>query len=100
MKKIIFLTLTMFILSGFAFQTNAQIIIKIKPPKPKVVVVKTKHRPHHIWVKGHWKTTPSGKFVWVEGHWIKKRHGFVWIDGHWKKVRGGWIWVPGHWKTV
>ncbi len=100
MKKLIFLSLTLFILSGFALQTNAQVIIKVKPKAPKVVVVHKKARPNHVWIAGHWKVNRYGKYVWVGGHWVKKRHGYIWINGHWKKVRGGWVWVPGHWKIA
>ncbi len=100
MKKVIFLSLTLFILSGFSINTNAQIIVKVRPKAPKVVIVPHKARPNHVWIAGHWKVNKSGRYVWVKGHWVKKRHGYVWVNGHWKKVRGGWIWVPGHWKAV
>ena len=100
MKNIIFsFALLAFLLIG-SYDANAQIIVKIKPRAPKVVVVHKKHRPNYIWVEGHWKVNRYGKYVWVEGHWVKKRHGYVWVNGHWKKVRSGWIWVPGHWKAV
>ena len=78
---------------------NSQVIIKVKPVKPKVVVVKpAKPGPNHIWKDEHWQWNPKKKeYVWIEGHWIKRKKGKNWIPGHWKKVPAGCKWIPGHW---
>jgi len=100
MKKLMFSSLIVLILSGFSLQTNAQVIIKVRPKAPKVVVVHKKARPNHIWITGHWKVNRFGKYVWTKGYWVKKRHGSICVSGHWKKVRRGWTWVPGHWRIA
>ena len=83
-----------------AYQASSQVVVKVRPNKPTVVVAKpAKHKKGHVWVEGHWRyDKKAGKYVWVKGHWKKARPGHVWVPGHWKEVPGGHEWVPGHWK--
>ena len=79
--------------------TQAQVIIKIKPPTPKVVVKPNSPKSHYVWIPGHWNWNKKRhKYVWVSGHWSKPKKGKAWVPGHYKKVRGGYQWIPGHWK--
>ena len=81
-----------------ASSINAQVVVKVKPVKPRVKVVTTvSAHPGHVWINGHWKYS-GGRYVWVDGYYVKERPGHVWVSGHWKSVPGGWKWVPGHWK--
>jgi len=81
---------------GFAFQSNAQIVVK-KPRRPAVIIKKPNApKKNHVWVAGHWKWD-GNKYVWVKGHWKKTKPGHVWVAGHWAKVKTGYKWVPGHW---
>ena len=85
----------------FSNESAAQLVVKVKPVKPKVVVVKpVKVKAGHVWVNGHWKVNAAGNYVYIDGYHLKKRHGKIWVDGHWKKVPGGWKWTPGHWKAA
>lgn len=96
--KIIF-TSSLIILSTGLLQ--AQIVVKAKPKRSKVVVVKpNKPGPNYIWIDGHWQAGPNNNYVWVAGSWVKARAGAVWVAGKWKRVRTGWRWIPGHWKKV
>lgn len=101
MKK--FLLISMFFCAGlFIYNDNlsAQVVVKVKPAKPKVVVVKpAKPGPKHVWIDGHWKWSKKRKeYVWVKGYWLKPKKGYTWVPGHWKKVPGGFKWVRGHWR--
>lgn len=79
---------------------NAQIVVKVKPQRPKVVAVKVKQPAKGmIWIDGHW-IVKNNKYVWVDGSWVKNRPHHIWIAGHWQKVRAGWRWIPGHWKKI
>ncbi len=82
------------------FESAAQVVVKVKPNKPKVVVMKpAKANPGHVWIDGHWKwDKPSHQYIWVKGHWIKEKKGHTWVPGHWKSAPSGHEWVPGHWK--
>lgn len=104
MKKltgIILISLAFVLQSNMA---NSQVVVKVKPAKPKVVIVKAdvpKPGPNHIWIDGHWTCEKKTKsYVWKKGHWVKPKKGKVWIPGHWKKVPGGHKWMSGHWKRV
>jgi hypothetical protein len=79
---------------------TAQVIIKVKPNRPKVIIVKPSEVRHgHTWVDGHWRfDKPQQKYVWVKGHWKKVKHGHHWAAGHWNTTTAGHIWVEGHWK--
>jgi hypothetical protein len=101
MKKHIAILL---IIALFALNNSltAQVIVKVSPASPKVVLVKPKKpAADMVWVAGHWHWSPrKQKYVWIEGKWIKTRRGHAYIAGHWKVVRGGYKWIPGHWIRV
>lgn len=80
--------------------SQAQIVVKVKPAKPKVLVIKpAKAKKGHVWRNGHWQWNKSAKkYVWVKGHWAKVKLGHAWVPGHWKSTSAGHNWVPGHWK--
>jgi len=101
MKKQGFIfSITVIALLSISIFSNAQVIIKIKPLRPKVVVVKPKAPgPNFVWINGHWKWSKRVvKYVWAKGHWSKRRRGANWVSGHWADVPGGHKWIPGHWK--
>lgn len=91
------------ILGGFA-ESNAQVIVKVKPVRPAhVVVVKpAKARPNHIWVAGQWKWDKrKNAYVWVDGYYLKQRRGYKYMAGEWVVVPAkGYKWVPGRWVRV
>ncbi len=98
MKRIKYLAILFIGLVIFTIQqANAQIIVRIKPHAPKVVLIKTKAPlKGFVWREGHWKIHKN-KYVWVKGHWVKKRRNHVWVKGYWKHMNRGWVWVPGRW---
>ena len=80
--------------------SQAQVLIKIKPPVPKVVLIKPNPpKSNYIWISGHWNwNKKKHQYVWQEGQWVKPKKGKVWVPGHYKNIRGGYTWIPGHWK--
>lgn len=99
MKKLI-LIVGLFFLGIFIPDGQSQVVVKVRPARPKVIVKKpARAKRNHVWVDGHWVYNKrQGKYVWRKGHYMKKRPGKVWVKGHWKKVPGGEKWVPGHWR--
>lgn len=96
MKKTYYILVTLTIGTLLTNTALADLVVKIRPQKPKIVIVKPdKPGKDHFWKSGHW-VIKKNRYVWVDGYWIKKRPNHIWINGHWKKVRHGWIWVPGH----
>lgn len=78
---------------------NAQIIVKVRPLRPKVVVVKpVAPSPRHVWVDEDW-VEDHGKYRWHGGYWVAPPHPHaVWIAGHWAGRHRGYRWIPGHWR--
>ena len=100
MMLIIRISLLFAFIISFSTISNAQIVIKKRPARTKVVVVKpAKPSKNYVWIDGHW-IVRGNKYVWVKGNWKKNKPGSKWIAGHWKKVPGGWKWVPGHWRVI
>lgn len=79
---------------------KAQVAVKVKPAKPKVLVVKpAKHKPGHYWSVGHWKWhKKQNKYTWIKARWVKENKGHNWVAGHWTKGPNGHTWVKGRWK--
>jgi hypothetical protein len=80
-------------------KAHTRVVVKVRPPAPRVVVRPVPRHPGHVWVSGHWRWH-RGRFVWVKGRWVRPRPGYVWVDGHWRHTRRGWVWVPGRWKRI
>ena len=99
MKKVIFIS-ALFLFGIFIPDAKSQIVVKVRPARPAVVVKKpVKVRRGHVWREGHWVySNKKGKYIWRKGQWVKKRPGKVRVKGHWKSVPGGQRWVPGHWR--
>ncbi|RMH66061.1 MAG: hypothetical protein D6677_01060 [Calditrichaeota bacterium] len=100
MKKSQIIILLTLIMLSFIAPGQAQIIVKVKPVKPKVVVVKpAPPAAGYVWVEGHW-VVKNKQYVWKKGHWVKAKKHHRYVNGHWKRARGGWVWIPGRWRKV
>lgn len=101
MKRILKASLLIAVIVCMSFVSgNAQVVVKIKPNKPKLLVIKpNKHKDGHAWRAGHWKWhKKNNKYTWVKAHWAKQNKGHHWTVGRWVKNSNGHSWVPGHWK--
>ena len=76
-----------------------QMIVKVKPQRPNVVVVKpNKVSKNKVWIDGHWKwNNRTHKYQWIKGCWVKSPKNQAWVSGKWLKVHAGWKYVPGRW---
>ncbi len=97
-----FKTILCIVLFSLGFQgiSSAQVAVKIRPVKPKVLVIKpSKAKRGHTWRSGHWKWhKKQNKYVWTKARWMKNKKGRKWVSGHWNKKGTGNKWIPGHWK--
>jgi len=100
MKKV-FLMIGVLLALTFAntAEVQAQVIVKIRPTRPAVAVVKRPAaRRGHIWVDGHWKyNNRRNQYAWTNGYWVKARRGQNYVPGNWVAVSGGHKWVAGRW---
>jgi len=95
-KRLLFI-LAIALTSG-VYTSNAQIYVKVRPPRPPVVRVAAPS-PHHVWIDEEWEPR-GGAYVFTGGHWAEPPHpGGRWVPGHWKQTpRRGEVWMPGHWR--
>ena len=89
-KKILTLIgLLLFLALGNTSTADAQVVVKVRPNRPAVVVAKpAKVRAGHVWVAGHWCHN-GNRYVWVKGGWIRARANHNWVAGRWVACRGG-----------
>jgi hypothetical protein len=89
--------------SLFAFAVGigtaqAQIVIKVRPPKIQVENRGARPSKDHVWVggyhkwdgnaygweKGRWEAPPRPKAVWVAPRYNHTRDGYVFVEGRWR----------------
>jgi len=93
-----------FILSAFAGMAlcisvaQAEVVVKIAPPKLQV-----EHRPaapsrDHVWIGGYHRW--DGKaYAWEPGRWeAPPRPHAVWVAPRWEHRHDGYVFVEGRWK--
>jgi hypothetical protein len=63
-------TLIVLIFLGLGSFLNVQVVLTVKPNRPKVLVVKpAKAKRGNVWILGHWKyNKPAKEYRWVKGH--------------------------------
>jgi hypothetical protein len=88
------------LMAGAATTSNAQIIVKVRPPRPAVVVARPPAPgPGYVWVEEDW-VGRGNNYDWHGGYWAAPpRAGNHWVPGHWVQRRRGWVWMPGHWTS-
>ncbi|WP_263410343.1 hypothetical protein [Terriglobus tenax] len=79
---------------------EAQVYVRIGPPRPPREVVPVRPMGHpdwvwqggyhrwdgqrYVWVPGAYIAPPRPRAVWVPGHWVRRPRGYVWMDGRWR----------------
>ncbi|QQL50381.1 YXWGXW repeat-containing protein [Mucilaginibacter ginkgonis] len=86
------------LLSLSAAASQAQVIVRVRPVAPRVVVTRpVAPSPRHVWVNEEWRPV-RGRYVYSGGYWAAPpRAGARFIPGHWRATRRGSVWIPGHW---
>lgn len=100
MKKTTKLLMLLALLTlGALASANAQIIVRVRPARPAVVVERpVAPSPRHVWVEEEW--VPHGDhYVWHGGYWaLPPRRHAVYVPGHWDRRGEGEIWIKGYWR--
>jgi len=78
--------------------SQAQIVVKVRPPR--AVVERRSARPsrQHVWVRGYHRW--DGKaYVWERGRWeAPPRPRAVWVAPSWQHRRDGYVFSEGRWR--
>lgn len=92
-KKMLFVALVAIFA---ATESNAQIIVNLRPRAPRAIVTPAPRR-GYVWIGEEW--VPRGRrYVYHGGYWMRERRGREWIPGFWDQRGRGYYWVPGHWR--
>ncbi len=99
-KKGLILGIVLMGMMGLGVESaEAQIVVKVRPATPKVIVTKPrKPFSNAIWIEGSWVWNKrSNRYVWQSGKWVKPRRNRTYVAGRWIKRPNGWLYVPGKW---
>jgi hypothetical protein len=91
--------LGMIIASSFgavAIPAQAEIIVSVAPPAPRVERVPTYERRGYVWEQGYWRWN-GRRHVWVAGHWERSRRGHVYVAPRWEERDGRWVYHSRRW---
>jgi hypothetical protein len=77
---------------------NAQVVVRIGPPRPIVETRGVAPGPGYVWTPGYhrWDGT---RYVWAPGAYVlPPRPHAVWVPHRWVRRDGGWYLAEGHWR--
>lgn len=84
---------------GEAVPSQAQIYVRVRPPRPVVRVNTRPPRPvGAVWIEDDWRAN-GNRYDYAGGRWeAPPRRGMTWRPGQWRNTpRRGYVWVPGRW---
>ena len=98
MKKQVLTAACVLLFSAAA--ANAQVVVRIGPPRRPHEVRPLPPAEHRDWVwHPGYHRWDGNRYVWVPGEYVAPpRPHAAWVPGHWAHRRGGYVWVEGHWR--
>lgn len=94
-KRTLLTALLAALVSATPVVAQAQIIVRIAPPEPRVMVIPEPRR-GYVWVPGYWNWQ-NKRHVWVNGQWLRDRKGYAYHQPRWKEDNGSWQLERGRW---
>ena len=77
---------------------QAQVVVKVAPPKAIVEHRSERPSPEHVWVGGYHRWDGHA-YVWEPGRWEKPpRPHAVWVAPRWEHRHDGYAFIEGHWR--
>lgn len=77
---------------------NAQVVVRIGPPRPIYERVPPPPRPGLAWHAGYHRWD-GYRYVWVPGVYEAPPRPYArWVAGRWVRRGGGWVWIDGRWR--
>jgi WXXGXW repeat (2 copies) len=77
---------------------NAEVVVKIGPPRPVVEARIAAPGPGYVWTAGYHRWDGHA-YVWVPGAWVRPPHpGAHWEAHRWEHRHDGWYFHEGHWR--
>ncbi len=77
---------------------NAQVVVRVGPPRPIVETRPVAPGPGYIWTNGYHRWE-GGRYVWTPGAYVlPPRPGARWRERRWVRRHGEWVLVGGEWR--
>ena len=95
MDKRLFLTGLAGLAGAWLMPAQAQVIVQVAPPPPRVERVPAARR-GFVWVPGNWDWN-GRRYIWRAGHWERTRRGYRYRQDRWVERDGGWVRERGGW---
>ena len=95
-KKLLIGSIFGLLLSVAAMQ--AQVVVRIGPPRAVVERPIPAPGPGYVWVPGYHRWNGTA-YVWTPGVWMRPpRPHARWVRPRWVRRHGGWVFVEGRWR--
>lgn len=77
---------------------QAEVVVKVAPPRPVVEERTVAPSAAHVWIGGY-HTWDGSAYVWTPGRWeVPPRPHAVWVAPRWVHRRDGYVFVEGRWR--
>jgi hypothetical protein len=77
---------------------NAQVVVRIGPPRAIVETRGVAPGAGYVWTPGYHRYV-NNAYVWTPGAWVQPpRPHAVWVAHRWARRNGGWYLAEGHWR--
>ena len=77
---------------------NAQVVVRVGPPRPIVEERLAAPGAGYVWTPGYHRWD-GARYVWAPGAWVlPPRPRAVWVPHRWVRRGGGWYLNEGHWR--
>ena len=77
---------------------QAEVVVKIAPPRAVVEHRGVRPSREHVWVGGYHRWNGNA-YTWEGGRWeMPPRPHAVWVAPRWERRRGEYVFVEGRWR--
>ena len=77
---------------------QAEVVVRVAPPRAVVEHRGVRPSREHVWVGGYHRWDGRA-YVWTPGAWVlPPRPHAHWVAHRWVRRNGGWVMVEGHWR--
>ena len=77
---------------------QAQVVVRIGPPRAVVEHRAVRPSRGHVWVSGYHRWDGRA-YVWEPGRWeMPPRPRAVWVAPRWRHGHDGWVFTEGRWR--
>ena len=77
---------------------QAEVVVKVAPPRAIVEHRSVRPSPNHVWIGGYHRWDGNA-YAWQAGHWeAPPRPHAVWVAPRYQHRHDGYVFVEGRWR--